>query len=123
MKTAKLSLLILFFFFAIVVISSPATAAKNDLKIIKTLCKNKPFKVVSHKDYKKIAHRKNKPYIIVIKIVSRSKGNYGFTKEGYYISYNKRVKVGKKVTSYLIYNPKNNSHDDVLWVVDNGKYK
>lgn len=70
-----------------------------------------------------ILHRKNKPYIVVEKIVSWSCGRYGFDKYGYYIKYNKYVKKGKKVISYCIYNPYTNYCDDVDFVIDNRKVR
>ena len=39
------------------------------------------------------------------------------------MSYNKRVKKGKKVTVYAIYNPGNNAEDDVIAVVDNKRIR
>ena len=68
---------------------------------------------------KKIEHRKGKHIVYIEKFVSYSKGKYGYSKEGYYVKYNKRVKKGKKVISYFIYNPYTNYFDDVVAVVDN----
>lgn len=50
-------------------------------------------------------------------------GYYGTTLDGYTIAYNKKVKKGKKVKSYLIWNPHNNTCDDVVAVVDNKKIR
>lgn len=70
---------------------------------------------------KKILHRKSKKFIYIEKCVSKSSGKrYGYTVKGhYYIVYNKKVPKGKLVTSYCIWNPKNNACDDVVAVVDN----
>ena len=50
-------------------------------------------------------------------------GYYGTTLDGYSIAYNKKVKKGKKVKSYMIWNPHNNTCDDVVAVVDNKKVR
>ena len=50
---------------------------------------------------------------------SVSCGNYGYTRDGGYISYNKYVTPGESVTSYLIYSPDSDEPDDVVAVVDN----
>ena len=73
------------------------------------------------KEWKMITHRKGKKIVYIEKVVSISSGkNYGYTKKGhYYIAYNKKVKKGKKVTSYCIWNPYTNYDDDVVAVVDN----
>ena len=64
--------------------------------------------------------RKSKRFVYVERIVSRSKGRYGLTADGGYIRYNMKVKRGKRVVSYAIWNPRNNIEDDVVAVVDNG---
>ena len=79
------------------------------------------------KVWKLIETRKGKPYILVSKIVSTGTGTkHGWytTDEGcYIIGYNKRVKAGKRVTSYIIWNPETNYEDDILYVVDNQRYR
>lgn len=50
-------------------------------------------------------------------------GYYGTTLDGYSIAYNKKVKKGKKVKSYMIWNPKTSYCDDVVAVVDNKKIR
>lgn len=57
-------------------------------------------------------------YVQVVKSISQ--GKQGKTRGGYILDYNKRVRRGKVVTSYLIYNPYTNYDDDVVAVVDNG---
>lgn len=108
--------------------SSPVFAQNDkDKKIVRKYCKkNFPkLKIVFLKTYneKKLLHRKNCGKIYVEKVVSWSEGHYGYDKDGYYIYYNKYVKKGKRVVSYLVYNPKNNYCDDVIAVVDNGKIR
>ena len=68
-----------------------------------------------------ITHRKGKKIVYIEKIVSISSGkNYGYTKKGhYYIAYNKKVKKGKRVVSYFVWNPNTNYCDDVIASVDN----
>ena len=61
-------------------------------------------------------------YIEICKSVS-SGGKSGIQDEKYYIAYNKKVRKGKKVTSYCIWNPCTNYCDDVIAVVDNGKIR
>lgn len=60
-------------------------------------------------------------YVEIIKSVSAG-GRHG-TYENYYIAYNKRVRKGKHVTSYCIWNPCNSYCDDVEAVADNGKIR
>lgn len=64
--------------------------------------------------------RKEKGIVYVEIMRSVSHGEYGYTDEGYYIRYNKRVAKGKSVVSYCIYNPNTIYTDDVVAVVDNG---
>ena len=76
--------------------------------------------VDTKKEWKRITHRKGKNIVYIEKCISKSKGKYGRTIKGkHYIRYNKKVNKGKKVTSYLIWNPYNNYSDDVVAVVDN----
>ena len=113
----------------IFVSSSSSVFAKSDKnrKIAKQYCKEHypKLKVVFLKRYdeKKLLHRKNCGKIYVERVISWSKGHYGYDKDGYYIWYNKKVKKGKKVISYLVYNPTNNYCDDVIAVIDNEKIR
>lgn len=75
----------------------------------------------------KLRTRKGKRIVYVEILKSRAKGNlkgkrrsWGITAKGSYITYNRRVKTGKRVTSYCIWNPNSNYTDDVVAVVDNG---
>lgn len=94
---------------------------KTNRQIATQYCKThyseKSIKFV--KEYSKlIDDRKNKPYVVVEKVVSKSKGNYGCDSKGYHIAYNKYHKKNSKVVSYVIYNPYTNYCDDVVAVVD-----
>ena len=111
---------------------------KTNWQIVKELCRKSGYKKIKLVDANKLTdkqlwkildHLKGKPYIVVEKFVSVSDGTgYGWygtgTKGAYYITgYNKRVPRGRKVTSYLIWNPKTNECDDILYVVDNKMYR
>lgn len=107
-----------------------ATTKKNvakttNKKLVKKYCKKHysglKVRFVKNPTYKKITHRKGTVLVEIVK--STSHGKYGYTRDGCYIAYNKRVKKGKTVTSYCIYNPKNNAIDDVVAVVDNKKVR
>ena len=102
-----------------------AKAKKSNKQLVKTFCRkhygNKKIKYVKNPSYKRLTHRKGKILVEIVK--SKSCGRYGYDKDGGYIRYNKRVKKGKTVTSYLIYNPKNNAIDDIVAVVDNNKIR
>lgn len=112
-------------FIGICAVDTIAVNAKSpsDRQIVREYChkhyKGYTIRYFTKWNEKVMSHRANKKIVYVEKMVSYSKGKYGYTKEGYYIKYNKRVKKGKKVISYCIYNPKNNSCDDVVAVVDN----
>ena len=82
-------------------------------------------KIVMLKKYDadKIENRADKNIVYIEKFISYSKGKYGYSKDGYYVKYNKKVKKGKKVISYFIYNPYTNYSDDVVAVVDNHKIR
>ena len=76
---------------------------------------------VSDASIYQIEHRKGT--VLVEVFTSTSAGDHGYTADGYYIAYNKEVPKGKKVTSYVIYNPDNNYTDDVVAVIDNGEIR
>lgn len=110
--------------------STPAKHNK-DVKLVKQYCKKyyslKKYKVVFIKEKnlsaKKLKNRKKNKIIYVEIVKSKSHGKYGLTKSGYYVAYNKRVKNGKWVKSYFIYNPSTKYEDDVTAVSDNGKIR
>ena len=120
-------------------INIPVEAAeKSNWKTVQKLCRNEGYSSILLVDsnrmtdkafWKIIDNRKGKPYIVVEKVVSVSDGTgYGWysTKTkgtNYIIGYNKRVPKGKRVTSYVIWNPKSNECDDILYVVDNKKFR
>lgn len=99
----------------------------TDKQIVKSYCakhyKGYKIKYFTKWNDKVMLNRKGKKVVYVEKMVSYSKGNYGYTKDGYYIRYNKKVKKGKKVVSYCIYNPKTNYCDDVVAVIDNKRIR
>ena len=118
------------------VVICEAKAEKTDWQICKQLCHNFGYKKIKVIESNKITdkelwtiieNRKSKKVIYVEKVISISDGNkHGWydTPDGkYIIGYNKKVKAGRKVTSYIIWNPKNNYEDDVLYVVDNGTFR
>ncbi len=76
---------------------------------------------------KKIAKRYAKTHYTVVwiwKIYSKSNGNgYGTCEDGSMVAYNKKVKKGKRVVSYLVYNPYSNYCDDVVAVIDNKRIR
>lgn len=118
-------------------IQTVEAATKTNWQIVKELTRKigKPIKLIKANEMtdrqleKIICHRKGKPYVVVEKVISKSDGTgYGWystkTKGTRYITgYNKRVKKGKQVVSYIIYDPKSNEPDEILWVVDNKAYR
>lgn len=83
-------------------------------------CKIK-FITLNKKGWKKLEKRKGKRIVYIEKCITISNGKKGgYTKKGhYYVAYNKKVKKGKKVTSYFVYNPYTHYIDDVVAAVDN----
>ena len=118
------------------VVVCEAKAEKTDWQIAKQLCHNFGYKKIriieTNKLYDKelwtiIENRKSENVIYVEKVVSIADGTtHGWYKtpdDEYIIGYNKQVEAGRKVTSYVIWNPKTNYEDDVLYVVDNKTYR
>jgi len=114
------------------------STSKSNWEITKELCRKEGYKKIKLIDtnnstdkqaWKIIDHRKGKNYIVVEKVVSVSDGTgYGWysTKTkgtNYIIGYNKKVPKGRKVTSYVIWNPANNECDDILYVIDNKAFR
>lgn len=119
------------------------TRNKLDDSIVKINAKNKNIQLVNdyiRKNYDLNAYKvkyistrkltdkmireravKHTIYVEIIKSVSAG-GRHG-TYENYYIAYNKRVRKGKHVTSYCVWNPCNAYCDDVEAVADNGKIR
>ena len=72
----------------------------------------------------KMLRQRMKKHIVYVSIIkSKSQGKYGLTTKGGYIRYNKKVKRGKTVKSFLIYNPESTSYDNIVAVIDNGKVR
>ena len=83
----------------------------------KSYCKSYNVKVV---DYNKVPVNRVNGNVYIEKVVTKSIGKkHGKTKDGYKVKYSKKVKKGKKVTMYFVYNPTNNNIDDIICVVDN----
>lgn len=120
------------------------TKSKLDDKIISIKAKSKNKQLVNNyivrnydlKAYKikyikstrltnKMIRERATKHIIYIEICkSVSSGGKSDTQDGkYYVAYNKKVRKGKKVTSYCIWNPCTNYCDDITAVVDNGKIR
>ena len=108
--------------------------SKTNWQVAKELCRKEGYrkiKLICENDmtdkafWKVVDNRREKPYIVVSKVYSISDGTgygwYGTKTKGtnYIIAYNKRVPKGKRVLSYVIWNPKTNYCDDILYVVDN----
>lgn len=86
----------------------------SDLSLAKSWAKThykEPIKVVTANH---VPHnRKGTVYIEILKTKSRG-GRRGKTISGNFdVKYPKKVAKNKKITMYLIWNPKNNIHDDV----------
>ena len=135
-KRAITILLLLSIVFGVTVTAE--ASQKTNWQITKELCRKAGYskikvvnanKLTDKQFWKILDHRKGKNYIVVEKVVSVSDGTgYGWysTKTkgtNYIIGYNKKVKKGVKVTSYVIWNPKTNICDDILYVVDNKMYR
>lgn len=122
MKKIILLLLVIVITFGL---ASPASAKSkpSNKSLVKKYCVTYYHKSPKYVKENSKAIFKHKGKMIVEVVLTTSKGKYGVTKKGYHIRYNKKVKKGKKVTSYLIYNPKTNAIDDVVAVVDNNKIR
>lgn len=95
--------------------------AKKYAKTHYSECKIKFFR---HYNAEIIENRKGTKVVWIWKIYSKSNGGkYGTCEDGSIIAYNKKVKKGKRVVSYCIYNPYTNYCDDVVAVVDNRKVR
>ena len=122
----KKSIIFMIIIFMVVAFSTGTASAST--KNNKTLAKNwvkshysQPIKFVSQGKVPK--NRKGIGYIEKLKTKSDGKHN-GHTIKGHYcVSYPKKVKKGKKVTMYLIWNPYTNYCDDVVAVVCLGMVK
>ena len=105
----------------------------SDKQIVKEYCRHNyqgyKIKYFTKWNDNVMSHRANKKvvYVQIEKSVSSGKKDmrngmyWGYIKGQHYYKtwYNKKVKKGKVVKSYYIYNPKNNYDDDVVAVVDN----
>ena len=109
---------------ALTATAAPVSAATTDKGLVKAYCMKHYKKAPKYVKEGSRAIRNHKGKMIVEVVKSKSLGGkWGKTKDGYKIRYNKKVKKGKKVTSYLIYSPRNNAPDGIVAVVDNKKIK
>lgn len=72
---------------------------------------------------KMLKQRKRNGIIYVEKVTSTSYGAYGKTADGGIIRYNKKTRIGKKVNSFLVYNPESKAVDDVIAVADHKRIR
>ena len=99
-------------------------SSTSDLKLAKNWTKShysEPIKVVN--DFKVPKKRKGTVYIEKLHTKSDGGRNGHTIKGNYYVKYPKKIKKGKKVTMYCVWNPKNNACDDVVAVVCLGMVK
>lgn len=100
-------------------------AMPTDIALVEEYCDENyngySVEYVENPTYEQITSREGVILVEVVRTVSD--GEHGFTRDGYYVSYNESVEPGENVTSYLIYNPENNAEDDVVAVVDNGNIR
>ena len=123
---------------ALIFVAMIRPAQKTDWEIVNELCKSEGYskihvvntnELTSDEAWRTINNRAWKSYIVVEKIISVSNGDgYGWYKmkgatREYIIGYSKAIKKGETVTSYVIWNPETDICDDVLYVVDNQKYR
>ena len=111
-------LIIIVAVFAFGNMSMAKASTKSDLKIAKNWAKShysEPIKIVN--DFKVPEKRKGTVYIE--KLHTKSDGG----RNGHTIKGNYYVKYPKKVTMYCVWNPKNNSCDDVVAVICLGMVK
>ena len=109
---------------------------KSDWEIVSELCEGysriqliDTNEMTLDEAWRVINNRKDKPYVVVEKIISVSNGDgYGWYKmkgatREYIIGYNETIKKGEPVISYVIWNPETDICDDVLFVVDSKKFR
>ena len=127
--------LLMSMFIGILAVDTTCVDARSmtDRQIVKAYCethyKNCRIEYFTKWNTKKMTHRANKNvvYVQIEKSVSSGRkdsrnGRYwGYIKGQHYYKtwYNKKVKKGKTVKSYYIYNPHTNYEDDIVAVVDN----
>lgn len=127
----KVDIIVVIVFVITVMLSTIPSYAKSptptNTKLVREYCRKhypkQTIRIVYKYDAKKMENRKNKGVVYVERFVSYSRGRYGYSKKGEYVRYNKKVKKGKKVVSYFIYNPYTNYCDDVVAVIDCGKIR
>ena len=126
-KINIISIILAVLILAVTVVPLQAQALTNK-KIAKRYAKSHysecKIKFFRHYNPEIIENRKGTKVVWIWKIYSKSNGGkIGTCDDGSMIAYNKKVKKGKRVVSYCIYNPYSNYCDDVVAVVDNKKVR
>lgn len=120
----KIIAIIIVLLFACVNTSFANASTKSDLSLAKTWAKShysEPIKVVS---FSKVpSNRIGTVYIETLKTKSKGGTKGVIIGTNWCVKYPKKIKKGKKITVYLIYNPNNNACDDVVAMVCCGKVK
>lgn len=137
-KFPKISLIVVMVSVIVLIFNVGFANAKTTNKgLVKKYCKENyrecKVKYFTKWNEYKMTHRKGKNIVYVQVEISCSSGKkdktngryWGYIKgSNYYRTwYNKKVRRGKKVTSYYIYNPYTNWEDDIIAVVDNNKIR
>lgn len=115
----KKSIIFIIVMVVAIVFSTSATSAKtSDLQLAKKWARlhyNVPIKIVN--EFKIPPKRKGIIYIEKVCTVSDGSKKGHTIKRKCRVKYPKKVKKGKKVTMYFVWNPNNNICDDVVAVV------
>lgn len=127
----RFEIIVAIIFVIVMVLATVPSFAKSptpsNTKLVREYCRKhypkQTIRIVYKYNPKVMENRKGKNVVYVERFVSYSRGKYGYSKKGEYVRYNKKVKKGKKVISYFIYNPKTNYCDDVVAVIDCGKIR
>ena len=133
---------IVFILFVLCIVCTTFSSCANSVdtknnKLVREYCKKHypkyTIRIVNKYDAKVMENRKGKKIVFVEREISYSSGKldkrngmyWGYIKgSNYYRTwYNSKVKKGKKVISYYIYNPHNNYCDDIVAVIDCGKIR
>lgn len=108
---------------ALTATTGAASAKTSDLAKAKAWSKaHYKGKIVKVVDFGKLPKdRKGIVYIVKVKTVSKGGHNGKVKGTRYVVGYPKKVKKGKKVNVYLVYNPYTNNCDDVVAFIACGK--
>lgn len=116
---------------AITTLTLPAQAQATEKAFAKEYAETiygSAYKVKMVKEEKltnKMLRQRMRKHIVYVGIVKSKSlgGKYGKTSKGCTVRYNKKVKKGKTVKSFLVYNPESTGYDDIVAVIDNGKIR